>query len=391
MKKFAGISLILFAAAVLSAQVPDRALLKVFDAASRQTPTENVLLSPWGIQQCFGMVCGGAGPESSAELDRVLELDCKTVKELQSAAGSLKNSKANFNSFNAVLFDGKYQLRENFIRYAVNNCEGKLYRVDFARKAECAKLLNDIVRRESRNMFDKVFTPQTLNGDPAMVLLNVLYFKDSWDLEFRKDSTRKELFSIPSRGFEALSHKKVDMMNDSRYLPYYNDGKVHGILLDYADRRFKLLVLTTLNALEPVSSVTALLAREGVQKIVRDCSSKNKTIIKLPRLKLSGEVDLRNLLGKTGMKIIFDPQLGDLDKIMQKKVLYISQAKQLVKLNLDEVGTEVSAVTYAIAKCTSAPPGAIKYNRFYADHPFVLVLFDSQTNAILLAGKVVSP
>ena len=180
-------------------------------------------------------------------------------------------------------------------------------------------------------------------------------------------------------------------MNDSRYLPYYNDGKVHGILLDYADRRFKLLVLTTLNALEPVSSVTALLAREGVQKIMRDCSCKNKTIIKLPRLKLSGEVDLRNLLGKTGMKIIFDPQLGDLDKIMQKKVLYISQAKQLVKFNLDEVGTEVSAVTYAIAECASAPPGAIKYNRFYADHPFVLVLFDSQTNAILLAGKVVSP
>ena len=45
----------------LSAQIPDKPLLKVFDAAYRQDPGSNVLLSPWGIQECFGMVYGGAG------------------------------------------------------------------------------------------------------------------------------------------------------------------------------------------------------------------------------------------------------------------------------------------------------------------------------------------
>ena len=45
----------------LFAQIPEKQMLKVFDAACKMTPQENVLLSPWGIQQCFGMVSCGAG------------------------------------------------------------------------------------------------------------------------------------------------------------------------------------------------------------------------------------------------------------------------------------------------------------------------------------------
>ena len=390
MKKFAGI-LLLLCVGLLPAQVSNNALLKVFDAAFRQTPNKNLLLSPWGIQQCFGMVYGGAGQVSAAELERVLGINAQAVRELQSAAQSLKNTAAKFNSFNAILFSSKYVLQKSFIKYAMNECGGKLYRVDFARKDECVKLLNDIVRRETFNMFDNVFTPQPLSGDPVMVLLNVLYFKARWMNDFDKESTRKERFSIPAKGFEALTHKQVDMMNDSRYLPYYNDGKVHGIILDYADRRFKLLLLTTLNALKPVSEVTSLLAEKGIQYFVKKSSSGNKTIIKLPKLKISGEVDLKDLFGQLGMKNIFDPQIGDLGRMVEQKVLYISKAKQLVKLNLDENGTEVAAVTYAVAECASAPPGFVQYNRFYADHPFAAVLFDSKTNAVLLAGVIVDP
>jgi serine protease inhibitor len=40
----------------------------------------------------------------------------------------------------------------------------------------------------------------------------------------------------------------------------------------------------------------------------------------------------------------------------------------------------------------SAPdPTPPKYNYFYANHPFVLVLFDSETRAILLTAAVVNP
>ena len=91
------------------------------------------------------------------------------------------------------------------------------------------------------------------------------------------------------------------------------------------------------------------------------------------------------------MKNIFDPQLGDLTGMVEKRSLYIDQAKQLVKLNLDEEGSEVAAVTYAVMKANSAMPMKVEKNHFYADHPFVLVLFARRTQAIILAGAITNP
>lgn len=391
MKKF----LILLAAVCglsLAADVPDKPLFKVFDAVCRDNYGKNTLFSPWGIQQCFGMVYGGAGKVSGGEFERVLGIDKAAVKEFRQAAFELKKTQAKFNSFNAVLFNKKYTLKESFIRHAVNQCGGKLYRLDMARKKECVQMLNDMVKRESSGLFDNVFTPQTLMGDPAMILLNVLYFKDAWGYEFQKYATCKEDFTVPSKNWERLHHSRVDMMNCKRYVPYYNDGKVHGIVLDYADRRFKMMVLTTVNPLETPEKITALLAAKGIRHIVSNSSSKNKTAVKLPKLDISGEVDLKTLFSKLGMKSTFDPVLGDLTDAVQEHTLYIAQAKQLVKLKLDENGTEAAAVTYAVAKAAAAiPVKNIKLNRFYADHPFVLVLFDHQTQAVLFIAAVWHP
>ena len=391
MKKITASILLLFCAWLLPAQIADLPLLKVFDSFCRDNYGRNTLLSPWGIQQCFGMIYGGAGTVSSGEFEQVLGINKAAVKEFCRAAAELKNTHARFNSFNAVLFNNKYTLKKSFIQHAINQCGGSLYRVDMARKKECVQMLNDMVRRESSGLFDGVFTPQTLQGDPVMILLNVLYFKANWADEFSPAATRKEDFTVPSKNWERLHHSRVDMMNSKLFVPYYNDGKVHGITLDYADRRFKMMVLTTVSPLETPEKITALLAEKGIQHIEKNSSAANKTIIKLPKSNIAGEVDLKALFSKLGMKSTFDPAAGDITGAVEKHALYISQAKQLVKLNLDENGTEAAAVTYAVAKCTSAPPGVMKYNRFYADHPFVLVLFDSQTQAVLFVAAVWQP
>ena len=188
-----------------------------------------------------------------------------------------------------------------------------------------------------------------------------------------------------------MRHIKVDMMNDSRYLPYYNDGKVHGVILDYAESRYKMLVLTTVNPLDKVDMAVKLLEKQGIKYIEKKSSQKNKTKIKLPKLDLSTETDLEELFGKLNVTNLFHPQNGDLYNIAAKQPLYVDKAKQLVKLKLDENGSEVAAVTYAMVEAAGAVPQKIKYNCFYADHPFVLVLFDSTTRAMILAGIVVEP
>ena len=350
------------------------------------------MLSPWGIQQCFGMLISGGSKADAGQLDTVLGLNVQTRNELRSARLSLQKTQAEFNSFNAVLFDRKYILKQQFIQDSTYFSGGKLYRLDLTRKEECAAALNDIVKRESRNMFEHVFNPQDLTGDPAMILLNVLYFKDNWASPFEKYLTEKEHFMIPdSSGFETVSPSMADMMNNTMYVPYYNDGTIHGIILDYADDRFKMLVLTTIKMSSSLNNVTRDLAQKGIQHFVRNSSDQNKTIIKLPKLKLESRLDLKSLLSSEGLKSIFDPQQSSLSLIQNSDTIYIDNARQIVKLSLDETGTEVSAVTIAVPKVASAPQQQIEYNKFYADHPFVLVLFDSKTQAILLTAAISHP
>ena len=375
----------------LAAQVPDKPLLKVFDAAYRSNPRQNIMLSPWGIQQCFGMLTGWAPKLHSSQLNAVLGLYYQDRHDLRNARLALQKTQAEFNSFNAVLFDRQYTLKQPFIQDVNYFFGGKMYRLDLTRKKECAMVLNGIIKRESRNMFDNVFAPQDFANDPMMILLNVLYFKANWFNSFEEHLTKKERFMTPAASnFEAIHHSRVDMMNDEKYVPYYNDGTIHGIILDYADDRFKMLVLTTVKMPSSLKTVTGNLARKGLQHFIRNSSDHNKTIIKLPKLKLESRLDLKSLLSSVGLTSIFDPR-GSLRMIQNSDAVYIDSARQVVKLSLDETGTEVAAVTIAIPKAEAIRPQAVKYNKFYADHPFVLVLFDSQTQAILLTAAIVHP
>ena len=375
----------------LAAQVPDKPLLKVFDAAYRSNPRQNIMLSPWGIQQCFGMLTGWAPKLHSSQLNAVLGLYSQDRYDLRNARLALQKTQAEFSSFNAVLFDRQYTLKQPFIQDVNYFFGGKMYRLDLTRKKECAMVLNGIIKRESRNMFDNVFAPQDFANDPMMILLNVLYFKANWFNSFEEHLTKKERFMTPAASnFEAIHHSSVDMMNDEKYVPYYNDGIIHGIILDYADDRFKMLVLTTVKMPSSLKTVTGNLARKGLQHFIRNSSDHNKTIIKLPKLKLESRLDLKSLLSSVGLTSIFDPR-GSLRMIQNSDAVYIDSARQVVKLSLDETGTEVAAVTIALPKAAAIRPQAVKYNKFYADHPFVLVLFDSQTQAILLTAAIVHP
>ena len=384
---------ILFTAAAafslaLTAQVPDIPLLKVFHSASTRNPAENVLLSPWGIQECFGMVSGGAGKNSAEELSKILGLDKNVSEKICRARKSLTQSKTDFKSYNAVFFDRRLNVKNEFIRHAAKLYNGNLYSVNFNDKAECAKVLNSIVNRGTSGVFKKVFNENSFSPAPDMLLLNVLYFNGSWDTAFDRGSTSKGAFYLQSPSKRKIF---VKMMNDTRTVPYYNDGTVHGIMLDYTDRRFNMSVLTTVDKDKPLSAVTELLANKGISYILRNSSRFNETVIKLPKLKLSGETNLKSLLSSMGMTKVFDSRQPDLTGTIKEGATYVSSAKQLVKLELDEVKTEVAAVTYAHTVGSAPDPTPPKYNYFYANHPFVLVLFDSETRAILLTAAVVNP
>ena len=63
----------------------------------------------------------------------------------------------------------------------------------------------------------------------------------------------------------------------------------------------------------------------------------------------------------------------------------------LAELILNESGTQIAAVTTAVPKQTSAAPDAARENTFRADRPFVILVVDEETQAVLLSGIISQP
>ena len=66
---------------LFAAEIPDGPMLKIVDTAHKMAPQDNILLSPYSIQQCFGMVRLGAGKRTAEEIDDILGINEALLKK----------------------------------------------------------------------------------------------------------------------------------------------------------------------------------------------------------------------------------------------------------------------------------------------------------------------
>jgi serine protease inhibitor len=60
-------------------------------------------------------------------------------------------------------------------------------------------------------------------------------------------------------------------------------------------------------------------------------------------------------------------------------------------VDVDEKGTEAAAATTVLTDGTSEPPGEDKPAVFRADHPFMFLIRDLRSGAILFLGRLANP
>uniref|UniRef100_A0A670HYM0 Serpin domain-containing protein n=1 Tax=Podarcis muralis TaxID=64176 RepID=A0A670HYM0_PODMU len=107
-------------------------------------------------------------------------------------------------------------------------------------------------------------------------------------------------------------------------------------------------------------------------------------VLHLPKLMIRGRYDLIEILSRMGITELFTDQ-ADLSGITGKPEVKVTKAIHQAYLNVHENGTEAAAVTFIEIGPTSLPP-EIKLN-----HPFMLLIMDWLTEAILFLGKVADP
>ena len=242
-----------------------------------------------------------------------------------------------------------------------------------------ADAINTWVSERTEGLIPTLVTPDFFTPFTKLALVNALYLRAEWATPFAVDATADEPFTFPDG-----SAANVPMMHGgSTYgLVYQGDDFVSvGLPYAYDELTFTLIVPKD----GRYDAVEEALGQATLDTIDASATTTLYTVA-MPRFTAESTTDLRTAI-ETGMGVqgVFD--VVGLDGIGPD--LALGAAVHAVKVMVDENGTEAAAATALGVAGTSAPTDPPVEIR--ADRPFIYVIRDADTGAVLFVGRMLDP
>jgi serine protease inhibitor len=343
---------------------------------------ENVMVSPLSVALALGMTYNGADSTTKTAMENTLYLNGMSVKDInESYKGLIDNLKSLdnnvvFNIANSIWYSNTFNVLQDFINTNQTYYYAQVTPLDFSQSSS-ADIINNWVAEKTNNKITKVI--DNISPDNVLFLINAIYFKGIWKYQFDKTKTVQYTFHI-----DANTSKMVDMMNIAGDFNVYDDNNFITGELPYGNEQFSMLVVVPLQN-NNIDDFIANMTNDKWNSIVNQMTVHKDFQISLPKFKFEYEKSLNDILTQMGMGIAFS-NMADFTKINPGGGLFISDVKHKTFIANDEEGTEATAVTTVVVSNTSTYA-----NQLIADRPFLFVIKERQTNAIMFIGRVASP
>jgi serpin B len=286
-------------------------------------------------------------------------------------------------------------LQPGFLELIARDYDGRMKLVDFRGAADAARVeINRWVEDKTRRKIRDLIPPGSLTADTRLVLVNAIYFKGLWALQFQRTATRDEPFYL-----EDGKKVRVPLMQQQRDgIRYLQAAGYQAADMIYAGGDLSMLVLLP----DRKAGLRDLEKRLSGQ-MLNDCLAQMETRevnLFLPRFSITwGTVDLRSHLTGLGMPLPFARLQADFSGINgyeppSEEAWSLSAVFHKAFVEVNEKGTEAAAATAVVSiEATAArwpskpPPVPI----FRADHPFIFAIRDIKSGAILFLGRITDP
>ncbi len=356
--------------------------VSLYRRLATERESENLFLSPFSISSALAMTAVGARGATLTEMTKSLRFP-ETNDDFHSTYGALvqqlnHRDGVELSVANALWAQKGMSLEDGFLQ-TTNRCYGAgLSEVDFLNKAEAARtVINDWVEEKTRDRIKDLLPPGTLTPLTRLVLTNAIYFKGSWASEFDPDRTHEGVFTLNSG--EAV---RVPLMSQKEKFRFWQDSTLQLLEMDYVGDDLSMVVLLPraadgLAKLEEELTSTKIaswLAEAGVIKLD----------VTLPLFRVESKFQLKDVLQEMGLAESFTPR-ADFSGINGEKDLFLQDVIHQAYVEVNEEGTEAAAATGVVMGVLSAGP------MFQARHPFVFLIRDRETGAILFMGRVTDP
>jgi serpin B len=357
---------------------------------------KNLIFSPFSLWTALAMVYAGARAETEKQMSETLgfrgsqEAVRSFFRNLLSILNESPESAANLLSVaNALWPQRGYLFAEEFLSLLKTHYASESHEVDFVSDvAGACQAINRWVDGQTRGRIAEIVTPSALDLMTRMVLTNAVYFKGRWDSPFEEERTRSEGFRADGGLFG--KSVPVPMMTQTREFPYLKAGRVQVLDLPYQGKTLSMVILLPKRA-SGLAGLERGLGEDRLSRWLQE-TRRQKVHVFLPRFKMLWELGLARVLVGMGMSDAFDPERADFSGMVSHGVggepLFLSEAIHKAFIETDEEGTAAAAATAVVVSAAGLPP---PIPVFRADHPFLFLIRDNRTGAILFMGRVADP
>jgi len=274
-------------------------------------------------------------------------------------------------------------LEENYLTTLEKNYSVNVNPVNFSSNPDAAQQeISQWVEQNTRGRIKDIPSPGSITPQTQLALINAIYFKGEWTDPFDEHKTYDGAFHLLDR-----SDVSVPMMvHSAAYMTCDTEENYRAVQLTYGQFENATMLFLIPDA-DTFNDFQNTLDTILYQDILSSLNNAKKATLTMPRFNFAGEIDLRKTLSSMGMDTPFSND-ADFTGMTTSTGLNIGYAEHKATISVDEVGTEAIGATFALqALLGRAGCG----DEVIADHPFIFIIFDRETNAILFMGRVMNP
>ena len=352
----------------------------------------NNILSPISIIYALGMLNNGATGETQQQINKVLGfadtgaegINAFCRKMLSRAVCLDPDTKLNI--ANNIYFNSSKGLTLNpvFLQLAKENYEAEPDIRDF-NDGLTMDVINQWCSDHTEKMIEKVLNEDSFNPSAVSYLLNAIYFKGNWVTKFEEENTVEEPFGEAADfGQYGDLRPIVPMMHQTGSYLYWENDLCQAVMLPYGNESFVINILLPREGKRIYDVLETLTSSSWTEQYVwRGASA--IVDLKLPRFEADTDLNLKGIMSRLGMPKAFTvaaefPNFCDTET-------YIDLMKQVAKIKVNESGTEAAAVTIIGMAESAGPEPAPRHVTFHATRPFLYVIRDQTSGAILFIGQ----
>jgi len=353
----------------------------------------NLFYSPHSISVALAMTYAGARGDTAEEMADALQfmleqqrlhpafnwLDAELAERGEGAEGK-DGDGFRLNIVNAIWGQKDYEFLSDFLDTLAENYGAGLRILDFVAEPEKSRVtINDWVTDQTEGRIEDLIPQGVITWLTRLVLTNAIYFNAAWAYPFDEDMTANGAFYLLDGG-----QVTVPMMKQTESFGYTDGEGYQAVELLYDGDELSMVIILPEDGQFEVFE-------EGLQADqVSDIMSGlqfTEVALTMPQFEFESEFSLKDTLAEMGMPVAFSTG-ADFSGMTGKPELFISEVVHKAFVSVDEAGTEAAAATAVPMELTAVPEPIMEVT---IDHPFIFLIRDIETGAMLFVGRVLNP